>query len=280
VEPKPKYIVVGLFLVALSAASVGFVLWMYGYRGKEEYKTYVILTEESISGIDVGSPVRYKGVNVGKVTGIEIHPKDPNVVVIFMKIKKGVPIGKDTVARIKPIGITGLSYISLSGGKDREPYMVMINGKSYPMIRLELSEIQRVSRSLPELLANANRLLIRINRMFSDKNIENFSRISENLKRATAKLEELEDKLKELAEEYYTVGKKAEPLMERLNSLITTLNGTTTTFKEDTLKELKKAIRDSRRLIHQMESLTRKLKNDPSIFIHGIKGKKGPGEGE
>ncbi len=279
-EPKPKYIVVGLFLIALTAASIGFILWMYGYRGKGEYKTYVILTEESISGIDIGSPVRYKGVNVGKVTKIEIHPKDPNIVVIFMKIKRGIPIGKDTVARIKPIGITGLSYLSLSGGKDREPYMVMINEKSYPMIRLELSEIQRVSRSLPELLANVNQLLVRINKMFSDKNIENFSCILENLKKATSKLEELEEKLKELVEEYHTIGEKAEPLLERLNSLITTLNSTTTTFEMETLKELKRAIRDSRRLIHQMQSLTKKLKNNPSILIYGIKGEKGPGEGK
>ncbi len=279
-EPKPKYIVVGLFLIALTAASIGFILWMYGYRGKGEYKTYVILTEESISGIDIGSPVRYKGVNVGKVIKIEIHPKDPNVVVIFMKIKRGIPIGKDTVARIKPIGITGLSYLSLSGGKDREPYMVMINEKSYPMIRLELSEIQRVSRSLPELLANVNQLLVRINKMFSDKNIENFSCILENLKKATSKLEELEEKLKELVEEYHTIGEKAEPLLERLNSLITILNSTTTTFEMETLKELKRAIRDSRRLIHQMQSLTKKLKNNPSILIYGIKGEKGPGEGK
>ncbi len=278
-DPKPKYVVVGAFLLLFIAVSVAFVLWMYGYRGRGEYETYVILTEESVSGIRVGSPVRYKGVDVGKVVGIEIHPEDPNIIVIFMKIKKGVPIHRDTVAQIQPVGITGLSYISLSGGKEGAPYMVKIRGKSYPLVKLELSEIQKVSRSLPELLARANELLDRMNRMFNDRNIENFSAISENLKIATFELKKLEKKISQLAERYKTLGDKVEPVIGRLNSLIRTLNSTAVDFDNGTLVEIERTLAESRRVLGQLEALTRRLKSDPSLILYGVPGKRGPGEG-
>ena len=278
-DPKPKYVVVGAFLLLFIAVSVAFVLWMYGYRGRGEYETYVILTEESVSGIRVGSPVRYKGVDVGKVVGIEIHPEDPNIIVIFMKIKKGVPIHRDTVAQIQPVGITGLSYISLSGGKEGAPYMVKIRGKSYPLVKLELSEIQKVSRSLPELLARANELLDRMNRMFNDRNIENFSAISENLKIATFELKKLEEKISQLAEKYKTLGDKVEPVIGRLNSLIRTLNSTAVDFDNGTLVEIERTLAESRRVLGQLEALTRRLKSDPSLILYGVPGKRGPGEG-
>ena len=278
-DPKPKYVVVGAFLLLFIAVSVAFVLWMYGYRGRGEYETCVILTEESVSGIRVGSPVRYKGVDVGKVVGIEIHPEDPNIIVIFMKIKKGVPIHRDTVAQIQPVGITGLSYISLSGGKEGAPYMVKIRGKSYPLVKLELSEIQKVSRSLPELLARANELLDRMNRMFNDRNIENFSAISENLKIATFELKKLEEKISQLAEKYKTLGDKVEPVIGRLNSLIRTLNSTAVDFDNGTLVEIERTLAESRRVLGQLEALTRRLKSDPSLILYGVPGKSGPGEG-
>ena len=279
-DPKPKYVVVGAFLLLFIAVSVAFVLWMYGYRGRGEYETYVILTEESVSGIRVGSPVRYKGVDVGKVVGIEIHPEDPNIIVIFMKIKKGVPIHRDTVAQIQPVGITGLSYISLSGGKEGAPYMVKIRGKSYPLVKLELSEIQKVSRSLPELLARANELLDRMNRMFNDRNIENFSAISENLKIATFELKKLEKRISQLAEKYKTLGDKVEPVIGRLNSLIRTLNSTAVDFDNGTLVEIEKTLAESRKVLGQLEALTRRLKSDPSLILYGVPGKRGPGEGK
>ncbi|HHS48439.1 MAG TPA: MCE family protein, partial [Desulfurella acetivorans] len=58
-ETKPNYVLVGAFVIVLSAAIVIILLWLFGYRANESYKTYLILTKYSVNGLSQNSLVKY-----------------------------------------------------------------------------------------------------------------------------------------------------------------------------------------------------------------------------
>lgn len=68
----------------------------------------------SISGLNVGSNVSYKGFNIGKVSDIAINKNNPKLVSVYMKIDSSIPIYKQTVATLQTVGITGQSIVELS----------------------------------------------------------------------------------------------------------------------------------------------------------------------
>ena len=79
-EPKVNYTLVGLFIAFLSAAMLVGVLWLSrtDYRGVyERYYTYM---DESVSGLSIDSYVKYRGVDVGRVKEIALHPESPDQV--------------------------------------------------------------------------------------------------------------------------------------------------------------------------------------------------------
>ncbi len=305
-EPRPNYVLVGLFLVLFCALTVGVVAWIYGYRGGEETVLYVILTEESVDGLRVGSPVKYKGVDVGKVVGIDIDPKDSEVLRIFMRIKKGVPIHADSVANILPQGITGLSYISIKGGRKGKPYLVKLEGKVYPTIRLEPSNIQKISRSLPEILAHMDELVMRLNRTFSDENIKNISELSGRLVEVARRLEVVEEKTEELVLKLNALSSEAKRtlvdsrrLLPKAEALLGEVRRTSRALRElsesvkEVVEENKQEVSHSLRFtLYRLDSLLSELgrlslkterlldtlEQDPSVVVGGVKTVAGPGE--
>ena len=126
--------VIGGILVLLAAI---FVLSGGPFQRGVIYESYF---SESVQGLDVGSPVKYRGVTIGKVSDIglvsvEYPPANPDemrksiyhqVVVRYRvevskvgrvpRIKEAIPLGLR--AQIAPQGITGLAYVELSFNKN------------------------------------------------------------------------------------------------------------------------------------------------------------------
>ena len=80
-EDKVNYSLVGAFVLALGAALVAGVLWLAaGVGGRQATDPYQAFIQESVAGLDLQAPVKYLGVDVGKVSGIEIDPQNPQQV--------------------------------------------------------------------------------------------------------------------------------------------------------------------------------------------------------
>lgn len=125
---------VGLMVVVGLALLVGFVLFLTQNRlGRSDvmFETYI---RESVQGLEVGSPVRYRGVAVGRVTEIGLaaaqyrRPEGEAFAAAFQLVvvrfavslaRVGdVPSTNDAVAaglraRLASQGITGVAYIEL-----------------------------------------------------------------------------------------------------------------------------------------------------------------------
>jgi phospholipid/cholesterol/gamma-HCH transport system substrate-binding protein len=105
------FFVAAAMIVLITALSVvgGIKLW-------KSSRVYHIRFEESVAGLDKGSPVRLKGVRVGTVDGLRIPPDDITKVEVTISVSRGTPMKTDTEATIASVGITGLRYIELTSG--------------------------------------------------------------------------------------------------------------------------------------------------------------------
>jgi ABC-type transporter Mla subunit MlaD len=134
---KPGYFRIGLFIIiALAILVAGLVAFGAGqfFRPRIYIETYV---DASVQGVDVGSPVKFRGVQVGRVSAINFTFNEYgspvgeryNYVTILMEIEREMfpgmfseniqPLIEKSVeqglrARIEPLGITGMNYIDIN----------------------------------------------------------------------------------------------------------------------------------------------------------------------
>jgi len=108
-----------------------------------ETKVNYALVEESVAGLNVNAPVKYRGVDVGKVREIRLDPGIPGQVRLLFAIERGTAIKEDTAAMLKSQGLTGIAYVELDGGSLASPRVRAIAPEKYPVIRTKRSRRRR-----------------------------------------------------------------------------------------------------------------------------------------
>lgn len=69
----------GLFVLLAMAAVVGVVAFLGARSLHRESVTYTTYFNESVTGLDIGAPVKFRGVTIGHVSAIEIAPDHRHV---------------------------------------------------------------------------------------------------------------------------------------------------------------------------------------------------------
>ena len=153
-EPKVNYAIVGLFVVLLASALTGVALWLGKGEYRKTYDRYYAYMTESVSGMSVNSPVKYRGVDVGRVKEILLNPEDPEEVRLTIDILRGTPVKEDTLAVLDTQGLTGLAFVNLAGGSRESPTLIAKEGQEYPAIKTGPSLLYRLDEALTKLLAD------------------------------------------------------------------------------------------------------------------------------
>ena len=120
-ETRARYALIGLFMLAVIAASFGFVYWLENKGGFAQREVYQIKFQGSVSGLLVGSAVLFNGIRVGEVTGLGLNPDAPQDVIATIAVDRGTPIRTDTQVGIETQGLTGGAAVSLRGGSSSSP---------------------------------------------------------------------------------------------------------------------------------------------------------------
>ncbi|EQB39916.1 hypothetical protein M947_04865 [Sulfurimonas hongkongensis] len=177
---KVNYTLVGflvLFGVTLMSA---FTYWLLKPTMDEDTQKYNILFNESVLGLNIDSAVKFRGIDVGKVTGLRINPKDSEQVEVQVTILKTTPIKETTVAKLTSQGITGLSYINLSLGDKDSPRLVAKEGEEYPVIKAESSFLEKLEESFGSVSTKLSIILSRAERLLDEKNQKEITSILES----------------------------------------------------------------------------------------------------
>lgn len=170
-DDKTHYTLVGAFVLGLGAALVAGVLWLAaGLGGKQEMDVYQAVIRESVAGLNVDAPVKYLGVDVGKVSRIGIDPQNPQQVRLRFLIERGTPIRQDSSAVLKTQGLTGIAYVELSGGGAQSPALQPGPGGAPPTIPFKMSLGARLENVVSNVLANVDRVSNNLNAVFDADN--------------------------------------------------------------------------------------------------------------
>ncbi len=187
-ERDAKYAAVAAFVLLAIASAVAFVWWYSGRGDRRDYVRYEIYFDGSVSGLSRGSPVRYLGVDVGRVRNLAVERDNPSRVRVIAEVDSEAPITGATLARLGLLGLTGLLYIDLQQDAVVGPVQPLAEGRNYPIIRSRKGDIEATVEKLPDLLARAAGVVERLEVLLSDKNLEAVSSTLANFKSASGDL--------------------------------------------------------------------------------------------
>jgi phospholipid/cholesterol/gamma-HCH transport system substrate-binding protein len=176
-ETDRRYFLEGLFIIGLSLAAALFFVWLAN-TGRRDDVTYRIHFADSVSGLALGDPVKFRGVDVGMVKAMVIDPDDPRRVQVDVRLRKEAPVKTDTKASLKLKGITGVVFIELNGGNPNAESLVATTPTgTIPEIPSEKTGLALVIDQLPRV-------------------VEKFSAIEDQTKKVVTDLGEVTGKIK------------------------------------------------------------------------------------
>lgn len=168
-ELRANYFGIGIFVLVFAAGLLLFTLWVARVELIETRPAYRVIFTGSVTGLKEGSPVRYRGIPVGKVSEIRIDPDNVEQVLVTIHIDEETPIKTDTVASLEIKGMTGNSFIQLDGGTHAAPRLVA-SGPQPPEIPAKPSLLGALFDRAPELLDTVSTLGDRMTAILSAEN--------------------------------------------------------------------------------------------------------------
>src|SRR4051812_40223382 len=106
----------GAFLLGTGAFLAVVLFLMVGKKIFTKQVPYYTKLVESVSGLELGTPVKQNGVQVGNITSINTDSTDISRSVVHFEVSHGTPMKTDMVATMGSYGITGLKYLEITGG--------------------------------------------------------------------------------------------------------------------------------------------------------------------
>ena len=176
---NPNYFRLGLFVLAAIGALIALIL-VFG-SGQIFQKTFEVETyiKQSVTGLDNGASVRFRGVKVGQVISVgltgEIYEKNVplpqrKAYVIVRMLINGDPkeyfggsnnnVAANLRARVKTMGITGVNYIELDfeAPNSEYPTLTYTWKPEYPVIPSLPSPADEIFTGLQKVVTNLSAL--------------------------------------------------------------------------------------------------------------------------
>ena len=223
---KVSYVAVGLFVLALSAALIASILWLSTGGPRQVYDVYVAYMTDSVSGVSRDGAVKYRGVEVGKVSELVLDPDNPERVRVLLKIERGTPIKEDTFATLEMQGLTGLAYISLVGGSQQSPPLRAKKGQAYPEIPSKPSRLEELSTTVFNLLATLAETSSRLSALLDETNRRELGQTLTNLQSFTHMLADESENIAKSLEDFSAVMRNSRQASGRLPALVAHLDQT------------------------------------------------------
>lgn len=299
-EREANYTAVGAFVILVTALIGLFVYWYSDGRERRHYQPWEIYFRGSVSGLSQGGPIRYLGVDVGRVRAIRIDKRDPGRVQVIADIDESTPVSDATTAQLSLAGVTGMLFIDLRQNVDRREIMPPVPSERYPVINTVPSGFDAFLSRLPVLADRAADLLERMQVVFSEENSEAMGRTIQNIEAATKQLPDTMTRVNALVAELDGTGAEVRKLAAAMNEALPSLGPKVyelteslqktaanlerasaevsglvadnregvASFTRDSLPELERTLREARASLEQLGQLAETLNQDPSRILY------------
>lgn len=300
-ETRASYILVGSFVLALFAGLFVFTVWVAKVQLEETRQPYRIYFTGSVTGLQQGSPVRYRGVPVGTVSDIRLDPDNVTRVRVTIQVQDGTPIMADSIASLEVQGITGGSYVQISGGTAGAERLKSADTDGLPVIPSRPSTLTAVVDAAPQLLNRSLELIDRLGGLLNGENQKAIGTVLANAATLTAQLNEVAAQAQQMMRTLEPVAPQIADTARSARETLATVNGTvkqagadwkdlTQSLKQTSqqlnglVTENREPLRDFtgtglyevtllvtqlRDLSTQLSRVVTRLENDPSNFLFG-----------
>ena len=254
---------VGLFTII---ALLLLFVFIFTQTKKGQWRGYEIgVTFDYIGGLDIGAPVRLSGVRVGEVRSIKILPEPMPKVLIKLRLKRDVKIGKNSRITIRTLGIIGEKYVEILPSSEKE---YISKGEIVEGVNpLSLEKFVSIGQ---DAIFNLNSILTDIKKLTSDVKVQ--KNIREILKETSIASKQMNIVLRQLKtlsvsinksnKEIRKVIKENSPRIAKVLDNTNTLVLTSKSEIEKTMGEIRKFVEtgeDVKRAIAKLENTTDKI---------------------
>lgn len=179
---------VGLFVSIALAAVAGFGMWLAGTKGNEPMTRYTMLYDKDVSGLSLGGPVFYLGVNVGRVASMNLVPGPQVKVRVDIDVLADTPINSGSYASLMAQGITGVQVVNIAGEPGEFKPLEKVPGEDYPLIPVRQSGLSALLADAPQTITKLNHLLDQANELLGEQNRLVIADMLQDIQSLTAEL--------------------------------------------------------------------------------------------
>lgn len=272
-ETRANHLLIGAFVLAMAAGLFGFVVWLAKVDVDRELDRYYVYLEGSVTGLSTAGEVRYNGIPVGSVTEIIIDPDDPRRVRVTIEVAGTTPVREDTIASLELQGITGVSYINLTGGDPESPKLRRKEGEALAVIASRPSRFEAIFASAPDALEAFVVLVNRAALFFDEDNRQATAAIladlstlsgtlasrSQDLGRILDDIEGTSGEMQEAAVTVSRVAAEVEALIRNIDATLAVARGTLAGADELMENDLRGLVTDSRTALRSVAGTSDEL---------------------
>ncbi|MCG3188085.1 MAG: hypothetical protein IOMNBAOH_02809 [Rhodocyclaceae bacterium] len=249
-ESRAHALMAGAFMLILALGAFFAYRWLRG--SSEPVSEYVLVTRGHVSGLNPQAQVRYRGIRVGKVSSIDLNPKDPGELEVRIQLPVRYPLTRGTRAKLNMQGITGLAYVMLEDDQSDPRPLLADPGAAAgvpPRIALRPSRFDNLDEQVADLAQSLRGVLGRVTRVLSDENIERLSAALGQLERASTGIADAAVEAPRLVADLRRF--TSEKNLERINAILANL--------EQTSSEAAPLTADLRRMVQTLDDLARRI---------------------
>lgn len=299
-DTKINFFKIGLFVIALVVSLLVLVFWLgkFGFE-KKKFDEYQIYFQESVSGLNIGSSIKYKGFEVGNVGEIKLNPNNSEEIQVDIVIKKGTPIKENNYAVLGNLGITGLKYIELKGGSNNSK-LLEEDENGFRIIKSKTSDLTTLVDSTTDLTNELTLVLAQMKKLLADENIKTISQILDKTQNSMSNMEQFssylvnnEKKIDELINNINLLSKNGNKSFESINNSANSFKDLTSEIlaeikkgsfdingmSKESFDKLNSVLNNLDSTLLQTQTLIDNLNQSPSDILFKQKNiKNGPGE--
>lgn len=307
---RNSYLIVGAFITVGLVAVVAMILFFAGGRMTEPTVRYTVLFERDISGLTLGAPTRYLGVEVGQVIAMSLVTHNGTQVRVDLEVLQSTPVTTASYASLAFQGVTGVAFISLASDQDISAIPLDSGDSEYPVIPARdvglaalLSDGPEITHKINELLDKANQLLDQENRDSLGRSLASIDKLTQSLAAQEETIGALPQQLQSVLEKIGTTVSDLQATLdqagpdlvatmqalnqtsdnlvnisERMDSWLTDHDRDMRQFMDGGLAKAPALIADTRNTMRELEKLLGELRENASQLVYEPKSEAVPVE--
>jgi len=289
-ENKAHALAAGAFVLVLSALLIALAFWLTRDAGVR--RIYEVSTRETVTGLQPQATVRYRGINVGKVSSMGYDPQIPGNVLVRIAVDENTPVTSSTFASLGFQGVTGIAFVQLddtgvstdklatsSDHPGRIPmHSGLVDQLAGQSTRL-LAQLEETSRRVNQLLAAENQkaLMSSINLLGQaaasvPPAMQQVTTTFKSMSETSDSVASSADEVKKTAAEFRGLSKRVQQpdgLFDQFANGAGAMASNGQALQADTLPRINRAVDDTGRAARQMGRAASLLNDNPQALLFG-----------